>query len=203
MDEGAGVEDRRHLAGGAGEAVGVPDLDPEEDRVGLEEPEPVGDGEEAVERGAAATAGEEGLQARAGQPAHADRAIDGDRVAGVEPAAECLRIVVGHLVDDRESPHLHREERDVAAARPRREDGDRDRPRGAHREGHRTGHLEALSHQGKGDRGAEGGRCSGPDGQSYRAGWPRTPPHQVGEYRSARSGRTAFAPLAVIRMAAP
>ena len=81
--------------------------------------------------------------------------------------------------------------------------GDGERPGSTDREGHRGGDPEALSHQGKGDRGAHGGRRSGPDGQPYRSGWPRVPPHRVGEYRSAGSGQTASAPLAVIRMAPP
>ena len=53
VDGAAEVEDRRHLAGRAREALGVPGEDPDQRAVRLEEPEPVHPGERAVERVAA------------------------------------------------------------------------------------------------------------------------------------------------------
>ena len=57
---------------------------------------------------------EAALQAGVGQPAGADHPVDADRIAGAEPRSQALGVVVRELVGDREGPHLHREEDDVA-----------------------------------------------------------------------------------------
>ena len=91
VDDAAGVEDRREPARGAREVLGMADQDVEQGAVGLEEPEPVDPGQDPVEQADPRQAGEGALEADVGQPAEADRAVDGDRVAGAEPGAKALR----------------------------------------------------------------------------------------------------------------
>src|SRR6476646_1015464 len=90
VDGAAEVEDSRHLPGGAGEAVVAADEDPAQRQVGLEEPEPVGPGEELVDDADLRQAAEGALQAGVGQTAGADHAVDLYRVAGAEPFAQAL-----------------------------------------------------------------------------------------------------------------
>ena len=63
-----------------------------------------------------------------GQLAEPEHAVDADRVADPQPPPQPLRVVVGQLVDDREGPHLQREQRRVARLGAGTQ----------HREGHRA-----------------------------------------------------------------
>ena len=157
--------------------------------VGLEEPEPVSPGKDAVERcrrGAGApcpAAGESWAGAEAEHP------VGDDRVAAAQPRLESLRIVVGKLVDHDEGPHLHRVQRHVAFARARGENSDRQGPRGTGSHRHRSGHSQPLAQQGHGHRSRHSTRRSGTYGEAKRRRWPRSRLHQVGEYRSAAERR--------------
>ena len=138
------------------------------------------------------------LQARVGQAADADHAVDDDRIAGAQPRPQALGVVVGELVDDGEGPHLHREEGDVAPLRARLQHGQRQRARGAGGDRHRRRDPQAAAQQRHRDGGADRADGAGPHRQAKRFGWPGAPPHQVGEYRSeARrrpGGRGAASP---------
>ena len=94
-----------------------------------EEPRPVGDGEDAVERVRLRRVRERALEAGVRQLAAADHAVGTDRVVDPEAAAESVGIVVGDLVRHHESPHLKRVHEDVAGAGSRPEDCDRRRAR--------------------------------------------------------------------------
>ena len=111
----AEVEGGRHLPGRLGEAIVVAKQDPGQRQVRLDEPGPVGDGERAIERRHLSGPREGALKSTVGQLAQAERAVGADRIANPEPAAKPLRIVVRQLVDDRERPHLEREQRRIAS----------------------------------------------------------------------------------------
>ena len=184
VGDAADVEDRGHLAGGAREPLRVAPEDPGQGEVGLEEPEPVRPGEDAVDGADAAQARHPPLQAGVGQAAEPDHPVGDDRVAAAQPRLQPLRIVVGKLVDHDEGPHLHRVERHVALARARVENGDRQRPRRAGRDGHRSGRPQSLAQQRNGHRGGDEHRLlrSAPRGEAPEMAASGL--HQVGEYRS-------------------
>ena len=114
VNDAADVKDGGELSCGAGKALVVAEEDEGEGYVGLKEPEPVRPGEDAVEHLDPAKAGEGALEARVGEAAKAEGAVDRHRIVDAEAAAEALGVIVGDLVDHDEGPHLHREQRHVA-----------------------------------------------------------------------------------------
>ncbi len=140
-------------------------------------------GEDAVDRLDPAEAGEGALQARVGEPAAAEGAVNRDRVADAEAAAQPLAIVVGDLVGHREGPHLHREQRHVALLRAGGQNRERQRPAGAGGDSDWGGDAVASAQQRHRERGANRGGRPGPYRHAQRRRWPRPGPHKVGEYR--------------------
>src|ERR1700709_400643 len=155
VDGTAEVEDGRHLAGGAREALVVANQDQRQRHVRLEEPEPVGPGEDAVEDADAGQASETALETGVRQLAGADDAVANNRVMAAETAAQALGVVERELMDHDESPHLHRVERDVALVGAGEENSQRERPTGTGGDGDRGRDAQAAPRRGNRDGGAE------------------------------------------------
>ena len=122
----------------------------------LDKPCPVHNREDPVNRGDLAGGRECTLEAHVRQLAETEGAIEHDRVADLEPLPKSIRIVVGHLVDDREGPHLEGEEDGVACLGARSKDGQRSRAGQRGRGGHGRRNSQAAAQDRDRDRSRKG-----------------------------------------------